>query len=153
MCVRSRKNDEEVERKGILGFEGRGERPRRHERAEPAPRGEGRAKLVRVLNSGTGSWRRKCTAIANVRARAGLNGGKRSRAGDAFRPPSPAPFAFVIKGGPVPGRRPGSRPRFAESSIAAMHTQDFSLFIVTADDIALFLPLTINRYRGDWASR
>ena len=30
-------------------------------------------------------------------ARAGLNGGERSRAGDAFRPPSPAPFAFVTK--------------------------------------------------------
>jgi hypothetical protein len=122
--VESREDRQEGRGKGVLGLRGGEEEGHdgQHERARPArparraPRLRGWAQLVRVPEPGTGSWPRilapRYAPPSRMRgARAGrLNGGERSRMGDAFRPPSPAPFGSRYGAGPTPGTRTGFGP-------------------------------------------
>lgn len=96
--------------------------------ARPAPRLEGRAQLVRVPKPGTGSWRRKMHRHRKCAGRVlrGLNGGERSRADDAFRPPSPAPFAFVTEPAPFRERDRVLGWRLPSHQLQSCERQDFA---------------------------
>ena len=99
----------------ILGFERKGERPRQHELAKPALGVfESQTQLVRIPEQ------RDVILTPNMhrhRIRGDVSGRRDgrelSRMGDAFRPPSPAPFRAVKDsegGGSGPGTRMGFRP-------------------------------------------
>jgi hypothetical protein len=104
-CATSRGHDDSVttwRRSWVSGV--RGERREEHDGiSEPAPRLEGQPQLVRVPEPRTRSWRRKMHRHRECAGRVlrGLSGCERSRAGDAFRPPSPTPFAFVTEAAPL----------------------------------------------------
>jgi hypothetical protein len=107
-----------VRRKGVLGFGGRGGRPRQHERAKASK--ASKASTEARGSGAVGSRPRAGNGILapkmhRHREYAGyeprdLMGCERSRMGDGFRPPSPAPFAVVTEPAPLRERERVPRP-------------------------------------------